>query len=151
MERRHFKEKAMEPNYERILDWAYDPAAAEPYPGWDLALAASSHELLLMACVADDACPRRTYLLRVLYMIVEQWADGVSRHGIDVVQRMIRHAEHYAHPDIRLWQLRAWQLVNRQSRTSCSALFGDQARQVRENTPAVYLPRQVHSGCEPAD
>jgi hypothetical protein len=149
--RRRPDKQDTEPSYERILDWAYSRAAGEPYPGWDLALAASSDELLLMACVADDTCPRRAYLLRVLYMIVEQWADGVSRHGFDVVQRMIRHAENSAHPDIRLWQLRACQLASRQSRTSCTALFGDQARPTRKNTTGTDAPGQVHARAEQAD
>ena len=100
------------PKPDEIRAWAYDSDAMYPEEDFDLALSWAGHELVYFELVDDEACPKRTLFLSVLYLMVgDAVRSGFNVAPEQVVREFIERGNDYNHPDIQKWQERSRALL----------------------------------------
>jgi hypothetical protein len=100
------------PSPDEIRIWAHTPGAVEPCQDWDLALCCSLHEKALLQTASDESCPKRRYMLAVLYLVVgDAVRSGFRSRPRPIIEGFLSHAKEYDHPDIRAWRRRSQELL----------------------------------------
>src|SRR5690606_17989725 len=93
--------------------WAMDADAFEPTQDFDLALAwVPGLERTYVELAADIACPKRTFFVEVLYLMVgDPVRCGFRNVARPIVESLIEMGDAVDHPDIRRWQERSRRLL----------------------------------------
>ena len=105
------------PTSSELRAWAFEPEADEPIQDWELFLVhafgdeAFAREVFELA--SDPTCPKRDYLLNLLYFVFQRLADS-DRPGVgSYAESILRHAQSSHDPDIKRLRYRARLLLQR--------------------------------------
>lgn len=101
-----------DPSDAELRLWAYTPDAEEPSQDFDLMLANTGRDALIVAFASDDACPSRDWFLAVLYLMV---GDAVRTGFVTLsepgVRALLARADAMDSARLRTWQARSLQLM----------------------------------------
>jgi hypothetical protein len=101
------------PSAADLREWAYDAESREPVQDFDLAVAWTQHEKILLQCASDDRCPKQSFFLGVLYLIV---GDAVRTNYRSmkrpILAGLIAHGDEFPVAAVQSWQQRSRHLMD---------------------------------------
>ena len=101
------------PTPDEVRKWAYGPDAPEPCEDWDLALCWAQHERCYLELASDELCPKRRFILGILYLIVgDAVRSGFRSRQRPIIEGFLKVGNDYPHADVRLWQARSRELLD---------------------------------------
>lgn len=111
----------LEPTYEEIRQWAYDPAD-EFYPAddWDIIVFGDVEDealnSLVLEIASDDNCPKQPSFLHFLYVmtgsVVRLAEDGFDKDKLEKLNAMIAKAMQNGQLDLSEWAEKSQSVIN---------------------------------------
>lgn len=100
-----------DPTDEEIREWAFEANALCP-EDWDLWITGIGKDELLLELAGDDACPKREFFLRCLYLLVGD-AVRTERRQIDraLLDKLFALAEASQNAPLQKWVSRSRHLI----------------------------------------
>ncbi|PXY20514.1 hypothetical protein BAY59_31140 [Prauserella coralliicola] len=95
-----------------FMTWAYEPLTLAPRQDYDLELAVVDFAPLLLEMASDPACPKRDYVLGVLYILAgEAVRSGFRSPSRSQLEQVVQQAERAVDPWVTTWARRTRALI----------------------------------------